>query len=562
MKSFLKRNYPILIIVVLAASLRFIKLGTNPIGFNDDEAAFGYNAYSLIRTFRDEWGRLLPFPVFESFGDWKLVLYLYMTAASQLVLGVNEFATRFPSALIGTVAVVPTYFLGKELFNRKVGLFASLLLAVSPWHIIASRNAFESDILIFLITLGTLFFVKGLGNKKYFIFSLLAFILTFYTYRSSWLFVPLFVASLVIFNFKELKNARLLQLKYLIICLILLAPLIPAVLTFKGQSRFFQESFIYGVTRTGIINEVNEKRGACYTNFPDFGCNGLYNKYNSFIAVYANNFFENLSWGTYFTKGTAGGYQSFSNRGLFYAFELPLLLTGIAGLLLTRNPASKILFAWILLVPVGASFTGVGNPGRLNIFLPAPQIIEAFGFFFFVSLFKKILLARILYGTLIVVLVVSFSRLLADMFFQYPLISARAQRYGYKQLFTYLYTQKDNYIEIAVSRRNDDAKQYIHHLFFNKIDPYQFLYSDFTKRYRGVDNWQVVDQIGNFRFYASAPSLEKLPPKSLLAVGEKEVLFPVQPIHTVYYPNGDKFFEVYDVDHVKDKLKEMNESES
>src|SRR3989344_2586535 len=138
----------LILIISLAAILRFISLGENPIGFNDDEAAFGYNAYSILKTGRDEWGRFLPFPAFESFGDWKLVFYLYLVAASQLIFGLSEFSTRFPSALFGVMSVIITYFLAKELFKDlnwkfKIGnslkldipTVAMLLLAISPWHI-------------------------------------------------------------------------------------------------------------------------------------------------------------------------------------------------------------------------------------------------------------------------------------------------------------------------------------------------------------------------------------------------------------------------------------------
>jgi hypothetical protein len=72
--KFLKENFLLILIIFLAISLRFINLSTIPIGFNDDEAAFGYNAYSILKAGRDEWGRFLPFPVFESFGDWKLAI--------------------------------------------------------------------------------------------------------------------------------------------------------------------------------------------------------------------------------------------------------------------------------------------------------------------------------------------------------------------------------------------------------------------------------------------------------------------------------------------------------
>src|SRR3990167_10929446 len=151
MISIFKKNFFLLLIITLAILLRLTLLSSIPVGFNDDEAAFGYNAYSILKTGKDEWSQFLPFPVFESFGDWKLVGYLYPTVVSQMIFGANEMATRLPSVFFGVLAIFSTYLLAGKLFSQRVGLMATLLLAVSPWHIAASRNAFESDILIFFI---------------------------------------------------------------------------------------------------------------------------------------------------------------------------------------------------------------------------------------------------------------------------------------------------------------------------------------------------------------------------------------------------------------------------
>ena len=64
MISIFKKNYFLLLIITLAILLRLTLLSSVPVGFNDDEAAFGYNAYSILKTGRDEWGRFLPFPLF------------------------------------------------------------------------------------------------------------------------------------------------------------------------------------------------------------------------------------------------------------------------------------------------------------------------------------------------------------------------------------------------------------------------------------------------------------------------------------------------------------------
>ncbi|MBI3443559.1 glycosyltransferase family 39 protein [Candidatus Woesebacteria bacterium] len=552
--KFLKENWKLLVILALAIFLRFYKLSTIPIGFNDDEAAFGYNAYSIMKSGYDEWGRLLPFPAFESFGDWKLVFYLYLTVASQFIFGATEFATRFPSALFGVLAIFASYLLAGKLFNKNVGLLSAFLLSISPWHVIASRNAFESDILIFSITIATYLFLLGLKKGKFMIFSLAIFLISFYIYRSSWLFVPLFLASLVLLHKNRLKTLKINLLTQLVVVIIFTAPLVPAVLNFSGQSRFLQESFIFGVAKRGITNEINEKRGDCRQNLQRAVCIIFYNKFLSYITVYFNNYFENLSPSTYFTKATAGGYQSFVNRGLFYSFELPFLVLGIFYLVITKNPAAKILIPWLLLAPVGASFTQIGNPGRLNILMPAPQIITAFGILTVVALIKQVHLKKIIAAGVIIVICVSLARFLLDLFAQSPQIAGRAQRYGYKELFNYLESQKGNYYEIAVSRQGDDAKQYIHYLFFTKPDPEIFFDPEISTRYRGGDGWQVVEKIGKVHFYEQTPKIVELPPATLLAVSANELSTLQEPIFTAKYLNGDSAFEVYDVDQLKKAL--------
>ena len=43
-------KYLLALIILIAIFARFYKLSSIPVGFNDDEAAFGYNAYSILKT--------------------------------------------------------------------------------------------------------------------------------------------------------------------------------------------------------------------------------------------------------------------------------------------------------------------------------------------------------------------------------------------------------------------------------------------------------------------------------------------------------------------------------
>src|SRR5574337_2158196 len=101
-------NWKVLLtgIVLVAAFLRFYQLGTNPPSLTWDEAAWGYNAYSLGLNGKDEFGRFLPITYLESFVDFKPPMYAYLDVLPVKIFGLNEFATRFPSALFGTLTVL------------------------------------------------------------------------------------------------------------------------------------------------------------------------------------------------------------------------------------------------------------------------------------------------------------------------------------------------------------------------------------------------------------------------------------------------------------------------
>src|SRR3989338_9833529 len=135
----MKRQYLILILIILlAAFLRFWQLGENPPSLTWDEAAWGYNAYSLGIDGKDEFGRFLPLNYLESFGDFKPPVYAYLDIIPVKFLGLNEFAVRFPSALFGVLTVLLTYFLVKRLFpqskqKENYAFVSSLFLAISPW---------------------------------------------------------------------------------------------------------------------------------------------------------------------------------------------------------------------------------------------------------------------------------------------------------------------------------------------------------------------------------------------------------------------------------------------
>ena len=131
--STLKNKY-LVIIVFIATVLRFWNISSMPPSLNWDEISHGYNAYSILKTGKDEWGVIFP-TIFQAYGDYKLPVYIYSVVPSIAIFGLNEFAVRLPSVLAGIGSVIFTYLLVGEIFkddkNKKhYQLLSTMLMAL------------------------------------------------------------------------------------------------------------------------------------------------------------------------------------------------------------------------------------------------------------------------------------------------------------------------------------------------------------------------------------------------------------------------------------------------
>jgi len=79
----------LLIVSLLSVSLFLYKLTSSPPCLNADEATNAYDAYSILKTGKDQYGNFLPLR-FKSFGDYKLPLLTYLAIPFIKVFGLNE----------------------------------------------------------------------------------------------------------------------------------------------------------------------------------------------------------------------------------------------------------------------------------------------------------------------------------------------------------------------------------------------------------------------------------------------------------------------------------------
>ena len=252
MVSLLKKSHFTLIFILLVALvLRFYQLGTNPPSLTWDEVAWGYNAYSLGLDGRDEFGAILPYSYLESFGDFKPPLYAYLGIIPVALFGLNEFATRFPSAFFGVLSVLVAYLLTKIIFHKSqysnyYAWTTAALLAISPWHIMLSRAAFEANVASFLLISGVWLFLEAVQGRKWLlVLSAVCFVASMYTFNSARIVAPILVIGLSIVYFKKLFIYKKILSSAIVVGLLLFLPLVPFLVSPQASLRYKEVNIFF-----------------------------------------------------------------------------------------------------------------------------------------------------------------------------------------------------------------------------------------------------------------------------------------------------------------------------
>lgn len=125
---------------------------------------------------------LLPFDYRNWGGNhiWlsKPIFPLWMISASIWIFGENEIAIRIPSILLSIAAIVLTYLIGKNLFNKKIGLLAAFLHSIHGLLIELAGGRVSSDhvetMLVFFTELSVLFCILSIKKDKNILYTFLA----------------------------------------------------------------------------------------------------------------------------------------------------------------------------------------------------------------------------------------------------------------------------------------------------------------------------------------------------------------------------------------------------
>ena len=527
-------------IILLAFVLRFYRLADYP-ALNADEAAIGYNAYSLLTTGMDEHGN--PWPIhFQSFNDFKPGLYFYLVLPFVKLLGLTELAVRIPGALIGVATVLALYFLVKELFkSERLALVSSLFLAISPWHLHFSRGGWEVNTATFLIVLGLWLFFKALAKPRYYLFSVVSFVLSLYAYHAARIIVPLLVFGLLIIYWRQLKR----NLKMLVVAagvgFILLFPL---VLDFTKGAVVSRVAGVGLFSDPGPLSRINEQRGQ-HADFQGLGAKLLHNKAVNYGLAFAQNWAEHF-WGEFlFLSGDDIQRNKVPETGTMYLVDLIFILAGIVAIARNSKGWGPILI-WLLLAPLAAALT-FQSPHALraqNMVVPL-VVISAHGLMTMVRWLQKLKNKKLLavgYWSLVILVGWGLARYLHIYYVhlakEYPFSS----QYGLKELVSYVGNEENKYKKVWVTDRYDQP--YIIFLFYLQYPPQKF---------QGAHQLTPRDSYGfstvrDFdKFHFEAVDFDKIRPENpnTLIVGtDDDIPAEANIVKKIYGTNGHLYFEI------------------
>lgn len=492
-----KHSTLILLFGISLVSLFFAiyKFNEVPMCLNADEVSFGYNAYSILKTGKDEFGNFLPLR-FTSFGDNKLPLYGYATVPILALFGYSDSAVRGLNVLLTLLFVPSIFFVTKKLFqNRHAGFVASFLFAVNPGIHVLSRHAHEGVLCLFLILWSLYFFLrfkKSHTVNDFLILNALLFLSTL-AYHFGRIFLIVFILYELFYIVKKRDALRKNIISFFVIIVLTLGISFGTDI-FHGASRISSLAFY---SDPGFELRINELRSQHPSRL-------VHNKLTQGVQELKNNYFEQISPEFLVLHGDSNDRFGMPNFGPITIIELLFFYIGVYVLFQKKNPQALLLMGLIAISPLANALTWQ-DPSLLRSYplILFILIVSSYGFVCFWKNSKTIFMNQRILILFKIGSVVLFLFLLSskwDLYFNHYTSlpsTSRAWQCGYKEAVEVVKRSYDQFDSIVVSKKI--GQPYIFFLHYLQFDPktYQSSQISFVDDEYG---FKTVESFDKFKF--------------------------------------------------------------
>jgi 4-amino-4-deoxy-L-arabinose transferase-like glycosyltransferase len=120
----------LLALLLLAFFFRVYRISTIPSDPESDHVEASKDVWDILQG---------QYRIFFPRNTGREPTQFYLTALLSKVFGYGWLTLRLTMALVGVLNVIPMYYLGKELLDRRFGVLAAFFVAISYWHVIISR---------------------------------------------------------------------------------------------------------------------------------------------------------------------------------------------------------------------------------------------------------------------------------------------------------------------------------------------------------------------------------------------------------------------------------------
>lgn len=515
-------------ILLIGFLLRFYQLGLVPASLDWDEVSWGYNAYSILQTGRDEYGKFLPLS-FKAFGDYKQPLYVYADTLPVAFFGLTPFAVRFPSALAGFLSIIFVYLLVLELFahhkkKKTLALLTALFFAISPWSVQFSRVAFEANVGLFFVLIGFWLFLKGINtNLTRFLFASIPFFaLSTYTYHSEKLFTPLLLAGLVLLNWRYFwQKKRVLFGLFFFFVLLSSFWLLDSRTTARGRNVLFTQN-------SSQILEIPVKEALYDKTHHDFLGSLTHNRRVVYTLKYISNYLSHFDPNWLFIKGDNNRHHA-PGMGILYLVDLPFILLGI-WFLLHEKKAAGVVFLWFFLAPVASSLaTDAPNASRSMVFLPTWQIFTAVGVLNAFSYLQQTRFKKVFLLILFSFFTLNFYYYTHQYFVHTNTLFQKDWQYGYKEAVSFAAKYQNKNQKIIFDHNFEQP--YIFYLFYTKYNPVKYIKEGGSERI-----WQQCFSIDSTYFGSCERHLKT---GTIYITTHPETATNMKEIKRIFFTNGE-----------------------
>jgi len=492
------KNWRLWLIIILTLVVRLVNL--DGLRLTHDEMSIGYNAYSILKTGKDEWGRSWPM-VFQAFGDYKLPVYIYSVVPAVAIFGLSSLAVKLPSVLAGSLLVWGVYWLTQQLLKRKnLALLAAFIVAVSPWSVHLSRMAFESNLALVLFVFGfNLILYQILNKSKSIWISIAASLLlglTFYTYVAFRLIVGILTICLF---FILLMNRHLRQQLALVLTGLVVA-LVPLLFQLADASLLVRLSQLSTTQNQGIEAVVTDRQLFCFLVDPGILskiCRHIYVVPEQTAQNFAKDYLAAISPDYLFLNGDKLEYLQDPKFGQLAWILTPFYLIGLVAWLKRKDLVDRLVLLGFLVSPIPSALVGSPQAVRLSALLPFVVIFIVYGFDLSLKLIPQKILRKIFGLVVGAIFLFLTAQYLIHYWFIYP-NQYRAFFYPMgPEVAKLVLDQKDNYQTIYMTQ--DFADAHILLAFIGRLDP-EWYQKNIVRPLADGFGFQHPTQLGNFFF--------------------------------------------------------------